>query len=171
MIIETFTALGAISLGASLGVYLVASEASLPSFRRPAQRLAWWARDTDDAATVSGGIPWRFVAPGHVRELDGGTRADVGGAQIEAFCALCEEALEGVGTSVRSVDEGVVSPRCARCDVRYPLTEGMLLHEVIEIARRALMASRTEGSSAPDDSVPGDSSPGDVAPVGRFAER
>lgn len=154
MIVESIAALGAISVGASIGVYLVASEASLPSFRRARQRPAWWARDTREAAVV-GGVPWRLAA------------ADDGDTRVEAFCALCEGPLEGPleGLDAPLPEDAPTSPRCPRCprcDVRYPLTEGMLLREVIERARREL-------TTRPD--LDGDDAPADLVGAGRFARR
>ncbi|MQC17694.1 MAG: hypothetical protein DWG80_01305 [Chloroflexi bacterium] len=146
MIVESLSALGAISVRASIGVYLVASEASLPSFGRAKQRPAWWARDTEEAAVV-GGVPWRLAAGDE----------DV---RVEAFCALCEGALDGIDPSLP--EDAPPSPRCPRCDVRYPLTEGMLLSEVIARARRDL--------TAPEDREE-DAAPADLVGAGRFARR
>lgn len=149
MIVESLSALGAISVGASIGVYLVASEASLPSFRRQKERPAWWARDTEEAAVV-GGLPWRLA------------ETDEDGVRVEAFCALCEGTLDGLDTLDTLLDDGVPSPRCSRCDVRYPLTEGMLLREVIARAQRELTAREDHGD---------DVRPAELVGAGRFAQR
>ncbi len=147
MIVESLSALGALSVGASLGVYLVASEASLPSFRRAKERPAWWARDTEEA-TVVGGVPWRT--------------SDTSGdeVRIEAFCALCEGTLEGLDAPDHADGEAAPSPRCGRCDVRYPLTEGMLLSEIIARVRREL-------TTPPDE----EDAPAELVTAGRFAQR
>lgn len=147
MIVESLSALGAISVGASIGVYLVASEASLPSFGRAKQRPAWWARDTDEAAVV-GGVPWRPAATSDEDD------------RVEAFCALCEGALDGIDTSLP--EDTPPSPRCPRCDVRYPLTEGMLLREVIARARHELTAR---------EEIDDDASPADLVGAGSVAPR
>jgi len=125
MIIETLSALGAISAGASIGVYLVASETAMPSFR-PSKQRAGRRRRSDASSVVIGGVPWRRAA------------ADAALA-VEAFCALCDGTIEGIEThnDAARLETGATL-RCRPCGLKYPLTEGASWREVVATAEQRL---------------------------------
>ncbi len=120
MIVETLSVLGAISLGASLGVYIVASEATLNSLKPWKQRTGSRS-DQNRASVVLGGIPWR-----------------TGDGMPEAFCGLCDQALDGVAAARASSSDVRVMLSCRPCGLAYPLTEGMTFSQVVSRADERL---------------------------------
>jgi hypothetical protein len=124
MIVETLSALGAISLGASLGVFIVASEATLDSLK-PWKQRAPWGSGRESVSVVVGGVPWRASRAG----------------MPEAFCGVCDESLAGAPTDEAGASDAHAALRCPPCGLAYPLTEGMTWHEVVMRAEMRLSAA------------------------------
>jgi len=130
MIVETLSALGAISLGASLGVYFVASEATLDSLK-PWKQRAGWRSGRVNSSVVLGGVPWRTA--------DG---------MPEAFCGLCDQPLAGADAARSGSSDARVTLRCRPCGLVYPLTEGMTWQEVVAAADARLSMPLAEPAVA-----------------------
>lgn len=131
MLFEIAAALAALSVGASLGVYLVASEGAAFSYRMP--QVSWMRFAMREAKApararskvpsvevVSDNLLWRFTE--QERLLRDGIR-------VEPFCAVCDEPL-GV------VDERVLF--CGPCGLRSPLPGDLKLCDAQKRAEAAL---------------------------------
>jgi|GEM_PF-2595597 len=132
MLFEIAAALAALSVGASLGVYVVASEGASFSYRMP--RVPWmqWLTAGEAKApararskvpsveVVSDNLLWRFTEQ---------ERALREGIRVEPFCAVCDEPL-GV------VDERVLF--CGPCGLRSPLPGDLKLCDAQVRAEAAL---------------------------------